>query len=93
VVLVMVAIGAGLGIGQPMTMAWVASLAEPGARATAMSVRMIGNRLGQVALPAAAGGMAAVAGVGGVLTATGLMVAIGIAGVAGGLRRPRPAAR
>lgn len=89
VVLLMVAIGAGLGIGQPMTIAWVASLAEPRARATAISVRMIGNRLGQVALPAAAGGMAAMAGVGGVLAATGLMVAVGIVGVVGGRRRQR----
>jgi predicted MFS family arabinose efflux permease len=86
VVVLMAAMGAGLGIGQPMTLAWVASLAAPSVRGTAMSVRMVGNRLGEVALPAVAGGMAAVGGVGGVLAATGLMVGAGITGVVRGLR-------
>jgi MFS family permease len=84
-VLLMVATGAGLGIGQPMTMSWVASLAAPGARATALSVRLMGNRMGQVALPVAVGSVAAFAGAGGVLGATGLFVALSLAGVYGGL--------
>ena len=87
--LVMVAAGAGLGIGQPMTMSWIASLAAPGARATALSVRLMGNRVGQVVLPIAAGTMAVVGGAGGVLGVTGLIVAISLAGVYSGLKPPR----
>lgn len=95
--LLMVAAGAGLGIGQPMTMSWVASLAAPGARATALSVRLTGNRMGQVALPIVAGTVAVVGGAGGVLGVTGLFVAISLAGVFRGLQparfRPQDAAK
>jgi MFS family permease len=89
----MVAAGAGLGIGQPLTMSWVASLAPSGARATALSVRLMGNRVGQVTLPVVVGTVAAFAGAGGVLGATGLVIAISLASVAGGLgsRSPRTA--
>jgi hypothetical protein len=88
-VVLMIAAGAGLGIGQPMTMAWVASLAPPGTRATLLSVRVMGNGVGQVVLPIVAGTMAVVAGAGGVLGATGLLVAVSLLmGFAG-----RPAAR
>jgi MFS family permease len=85
VALLMLAAGAGLGIGQPMTMSWVASLAPTGARATALSVRLMGNRVGQVALPVVVGTVAAVAGAGGVLGATGIVIALSLAGVFGGL--------
>ena len=89
-VLLMVAAGAGLGIGQPMTMSWVASLAAPGARATALSVRLMGNRVGQVVLPIAAGTVAVVGGAAGVLGVTGAIVAISLAGVYGGLKPAKP---
>ena len=81
--LLIVVAGAGLGIGQPLSMAWVASLASPGTRATALAVRLMGNRLGQVALPVAAGVMAALSGPGGVLAFTGLVVGISLVGVFG----------
>jgi MFS family permease len=84
-VALMVALGAGLGIGQPLTMAWVATIAAPGTRATALAVRLMGNRVGQVALPVAAGAVAAFAGAAGVLGVTGLIVAASLAGVYGGL--------
>jgi MFS family permease len=89
-VLIMVAAGAGLGIGQPLTMSWVASVAAPGTRATALAVRLMGNRVGQVVLPVAAGAVAAVGGAGGVLGVTGLIVALSLAGVHGGLTSGRP---
>lgn len=79
---VMVVAGMGLGIGQPLTMSWVAARAAPGARATALSVRLMGNRLGQVALPLVAGTAAAVTGAAGVLVATGLAVGASVAVVA-----------
>ena len=83
--------GAGLGIGQPLSLSWIASLAAPGARATALSVRLMGNRVGQVALPVLAGTMALTAGAAGVLGVTGLVVGLSLALVYGGLGR-KPAA-
>jgi MFS family permease len=89
----MVAAGASLGIGQPLSMSWVASLANPGTQASALAVRLMGNRLGQVAVPVAAGAMAAFSGAAGVLAFTGLIMLASLAGVFGGLggggRSPR----
>lgn len=82
---VMIAAGLGLGIGQPLTMSWVAAEASPGTRATALSVRLMGNRVGQIALPVFAGSVAAFAGTGGVLAVTGVIVGISLALVSGGL--------
>jgi MFS family permease len=85
-VLLMIAIGAGLGTGQPLTLAWVASIAVPGTRATALSLRLIGNRVGQLFLPAAAGALAVLGGASGVLSIAGVLVALGQIGLP---RRPR----
>jgi MFS family permease len=93
VALLMIFSGAGLGIGQPLTMSWVASLSSPGARATALSLRLMGNRVGQVALPVVVGSVAAVTGSGGVLGVTGAIVAMSLVGAYGGLDRRSPAAR
>ncbi|MPZ62782.1 MAG: hypothetical protein GEU93_16100 [Propionibacteriales bacterium] len=60
---------------QPLTMAWVAAETTPETRATAMSVRIVANRLGQVTVPALAGLVAGFAGVAGVLWVTGTAVA------------------
>jgi MFS family permease len=57
-----VAAGFGLGFGQPLSMTLVAQLVPPDARATALSVRISGNRIGQIAAPAAAGLVAGAAG-------------------------------
>jgi MFS family permease len=84
-VLIMIAAGAGLGIGQPLTMSWVASVAAPGTRATALAVRLMANRVGQVALPVGAGAVAAFAGASGVLGVTGLIIGLSLAAVYGGL--------
>jgi MFS family permease len=83
---IMIAAGAGLGIGQPLTMAWVASVAAPGTRATALAVRLMGNRVGQVALPVAAGAFAAAFNSAGVIGVTGLVIAGSLASVYGGLK-------
>jgi hypothetical protein len=71
-----------------MTMSWVATRATVGSRGTAMSLRLLGNRVGQVAIPLAAGGVAAVAGTAGVLATAGVTVAISAA-VAAGFRQRR----
>lgn len=69
--------GAGLGAGQPLTMSWLAEATPPGLRGRAMSLRLTGNRLGQVVVPSAAGLLAAGAGASGVLwlTAAALVLA------------------
>ncbi|MDE3723804.1 MFS transporter [Nocardiopsis sp. N85] len=56
-----------LGLGQPLTMAQVTTLAPEGARGAALALRIWGNRLGQVAIPAAAAGVAGAVGAPGAL--------------------------
>lgn len=69
--------GLGLGAGQPLTMSWLAESTPAGLRGRAMSLRLTGNRFGQVLLPSAAGLLAAGTGAAGVLavTAAGLAAA------------------
>lgn len=69
--------GFGLGVGQPVTMSWLAESAPPGLRGRAMSLRLIGNRAGQIVVPGAAGLAAAGLGAAGVL----LITAVSLAGV------------
>ncbi|UFR05422.1 MFS transporter [Streptomyces sp. Go40/10] len=57
------ALGFCLGVGQPLSMTTVVQAAPDRARSTALALRLTGNRLGQVAAPAAAGLVAGVAGV------------------------------
>ncbi|MDL4814002.1 MFS transporter [Actinomadura opuntiae] len=71
-VTLLVLAGLGLGVGQPLTMSWLAEAAPPGLRGRAMSLRLVGNRTGQIVLPSAAGLLAAGLGAAGVLYATGL---------------------
>nr|MDT0659766.1 MFS transporter [Micromonospora sp. DSM 115978] len=72
--------GLGLGAGQPLTMSWLAESTPPGLRGRAMSLRLTGNRFGQVVLPTAAGLLAAGSGAGGVLAATAAgLAAVGVA--------------
>ncbi|MFD8370753.1 MFS transporter [Streptomyces sp. NPDC059688] len=56
-------LGFCLGVGQPLSMTTVVQAAPDEARSTALALRLTGNRLGQVAAPAAAGLVAGVAGV------------------------------
>lgn len=71
-----------LGFGQPLTMTMVVQLVPENARATALGLRLTGNRIGQAATPAAAGVFAGAAGVssvfwllGGILVASAVAVA------------------
>jgi MFS family permease len=74
------AAGFALGVGQPLTMSWLAETAPPGLRGTAMSLRLVGNRLGQVLVPSLVGLVAVGVGVSGVLGVSA--VALATAGVA-----------
>ncbi|WP_309485892.1 MFS transporter [Marinitenerispora sediminis] len=70
-----------LGLGQPLTMTVVVRAVPDSARSTALALRLMGNRFGQVALPAGASLIAAGAGAGGALwfTCAVLLAAAGAA--------------
>jgi MFS family permease len=72
--LAVIVLGIGLGVGQPLTMSWLAEAAPLGSRGRAMSLRLTGNRLGQVLVPSVVGLVAGGFGVAAVLwvTAAGL---------------------
>ncbi|QDO89821.1 MFS transporter [Ornithinimicrobium ciconiae] len=70
------AVGAGLGVCQPLTMSLVADLAPPGRRGVAMTLRIFGNRLGLVIIPSAVGVAATGAGAPAVLVSTGLLLGV-----------------
>jgi MFS family permease len=60
-------LGLGVGLGQPITMTLITQAVPPDARGAALALRLLGNRLGQVALPVGAGLLAAPTGPGGAL--------------------------
>ena len=78
--------GFGLGFGQPLSMTLVVQLVPEHAQSTALAVRLTGNRIGQVATPAAAGVIAGGSGAGSVFWLLGAMlVASAVA-----IQRPAP---
>ncbi|MFF8452300.1 MFS transporter [Streptomyces leeuwenhoekii] len=82
---ILVVLGFCLGVGQPLSMTTVVRAAPDDARSTALALRLTGNRLGQVAAPAAAGLVAGVAGVAAPFVMLGALLLLS-AGVA--LRSP-----
>ncbi|RII18834.1 Major Facilitator Superfamily protein [Streptomyces sp. YIM 130001] len=85
-------LGFCLGVGQPLSMTTVVQAAPDSARSTALALRLTGNRLGQVAAPAAAGLIAGVAGVGAPFLTLGALL-LGAAGLSlrgGGRTGQRP---
>ncbi|MFB7935139.1 MFS transporter [Streptomyces sp. NPDC056039] len=84
--LLLVLLGFCLGVGQPLSMTTVVQAAPDEARSTALALRLTGNRLGQVAAPAAAGLIAGVAGVAAPFVMLGVLL-LASAGVA--VRSPR----
>jgi MFS family permease len=77
----MIVIGFGLGLGQPVTLAWVAARAPAAVRGTAIGLRLSGNRLGQTALPALVGGIGGVLGLVAVFWALAVLLAASTATV------------
>ena len=65
-----VAIGIGLGIAATLTISGIVLVAPSEARATAMTLRITGNRIGLVLIPLVAGVIAAATGVAGILLLT-----------------------
>jgi len=69
-------LGLTLGIGQPLTMAWVSKISAPQERAMAITLRLTGNRVGQFGLPIAAGLVVSALGVGSLFL--GLAALVGV---------------
>jgi MFS family permease len=80
-----VAIGVGIGIASTLTISGMVAVAPPEARATAMTLRITGNRLGLVLMPLVAGLIAAATGVAGIL----LLLAGSLTACAVGMRASR----
>ncbi len=73
-VAIMVVVGLGLGLGQPMTIAWVANRSPRRERATALGVRLTGNRVALLVVPTLMGAIAGTAGI----TAIFIVVAVSL---------------
>lgn len=72
--IVILVAGFSLGVGQPMTMAWVSRISRDDERSFAISIRLAGNRLGQFILPALAGLISGIFGVGSVFIVLSLLM-------------------
>ena len=84
------AIGFALGLTTTLTLTGTLMLVPAGARGTANSLRLVGNRIGQLLLPIGAGAVATVTGVGGIFALLAIALAASAAGVH--ISRPRPPA-
>ena len=70
------AMGMGLGIATTLSLTSIVELVPPNARATAVSLRITGNRIGQVTLPFVASVLAAATGAPGVLVVIGMSLTV-----------------
>lgn len=89
---VMIALGVGLGIPQPLTMAWVTALVPAESHGTALGMRLTSNRLAQLTVPVGVGALAGPFGLAGIFWGSAAVL-IGAAGVMlhahpGGARDP-----
>jgi MFS family permease len=84
--LAMAVMGFAIGIATTLSVTTVVDRTPPAARGTANSLRIMGNRLGQVSLPFGAGLVAAATGVAGIL----VMIALSLAASAAGVHFTRP---
>ena len=74
--------GFGLGLGQPLSLAWIVAQVPERIRGTAIGVRLTANRFAQLAIPFAVGGVGGFAGVAAIFVTTGTMLAAGAAACA-----------
>jgi MFS family permease len=81
-------LGFAFGLATTLSITTVVDLTPQGARGTANSLRIMGNRIGQVALPFGAGLLAAASGVAGIL----IVAAVSLAACAAALQWTRPSA-
>ena len=73
---VMIMLGFAMGIASTLTISGVVHIAPAEAYGTALTLRMTGNRIGQVLFPALSGLVAAVTGVAGILLIIGISLAV-----------------
>ncbi len=85
---VLIMLGFAMGIASTLTISGVVHLAPAEACGTALTLRMTGNRIGQIVFPALAGLLAAATGVPGILLALGFGLAA--SGVAVAMSQPPP---
>ncbi|MDO8483945.1 MAG: MFS transporter [Candidatus Limnocylindrales bacterium] len=78
-VAIMVVVGLGLGLGQPMTIAWVANRSPRSERATALGVRLTGNRAALVVVPTVMGAIAGTAGITAIFIVVAVSLGVGTA--------------
>lgn len=90
-VVVMFALGIGLGIPQPLTMSWVTSLTRAESHGTALGMRLTSNRVAQICVPLAIGALAGPFGVVGIFWANAAVL-LGAMGVMATTRSPNPGA-
>ncbi|TMJ31649.1 MAG: MFS transporter [Alphaproteobacteria bacterium] len=84
---VMIVLGFAMGIASTLTISSVVHLAPAHACGTALTLRMTGNRIGQIVFPALAGLLAAATGVASILFALG--VGLAASGIAAAVRQPK----
>lgn len=77
----MVAIGFGVGIAATLSISNMVDIVPPDARGVALSLRITGNRVGQVSIPVLAGMVAAVTGAGGIFGIVAFSLAASAASV------------
>jgi MFS family permease len=82
----MAVMGFALGIATTLSVTTVVDRTPASARATANSLRIMGNRLGQISLPFGAGLVAAATGVAGIL----VMIALSLVASAAAVQLTRP---
>jgi predicted MFS family arabinose efflux permease len=87
---VTVVLGLALGLATTLSLTNVVELAHAAATGTVMSLRITGNRIGQVGLPFAASLIAAVAGVGGIFVVVALSLAASASAVYVGRKERQP---
>ena len=80
--MIMAIAGFGLGLGQPISIVLVAVAAPRRILGYAMSLRLVGNRLGQLTIPAVVGATAGQQGVGAILLTAAAMLGFGAVAVA-----------
>jgi MFS family permease len=73
-VVLMAASGYGLGLGQPLSMSWITDAVPRTIRATALGVRITGNRLAQFGVPLAVGAVAGATGIGAIFVTSAVML-------------------
>ena len=83
---VLAVLGFAMGIASTLTISGVVHLAPAQACGTALTLRMTGNRIGQIVFPALAGALAGATGVVGILIALG--AALAASGIAVAMSQP-----